>query len=134
MQQHDWEELRDQMDQPYGKMTLMCDGFRVELMQCTDAKSRSWCTEVYVNDSRKYAWLQVEGDQPVHEEARRFFRRSSKKMFSGAEIALYRKTSGKKRADELASKTITSVTWDWSSFNSLKKHLEANNTSIERLH
>lgn len=134
MQQYDWEELRDQMDQPYGQMTLMCDGFRVDLMQHTDAKSRSWCTAVYVNDSRKYAWLQVEGDQPVHEEARRFYRRSTKKLFSGAEIALHRKACGKKRADDLASKTVTSVTWDWSSFNALKKHLEANNTSIERLH
>jgi hypothetical protein len=134
MQQEDWLELKDQMDLPYGSMTLMCDGFRVDLVQCTVTKSRSWHTCVYVNDSLKGAWLSVEGDTPVHEEGRRFYRRSNHKLFSGAEVALQRKVHGKKRADELAAITTTRLSWEWSSFNALKKHLEANNTSIERLH
>lgn len=134
MQQSDWDDLREQMDEPYGRMTLMCDGFRVELMQCTDVKARSWRTDVYVNGVIEGRWLSVDEHQPVYEEARRFFRRSQKKLYSAAEIALHRKAFGKKRADELAAKVTTSLSWDWSNFNSLKKHLQANNTKIERLH
>lgn len=135
MQQSDWDDLKEQMDSPYGQMALMCDGFRVDLIQYIEPGKRSWCTNIYVNDSIKGAWLSVDhGGKPVHDEARRFYRRSNKKLYSAAEIALHRKAYGKKRADELAAKVITSLSWDWSSFNSLKKHLQANNTKIERIH
>ena len=134
MQQSDWDDLKEQMDLPYGQMTLICDGFRVDLIQRTNTKARSWLTDVYVNNSIKGEWLRVEGDQPISEEGRRFYRRSKKKLYSAVEIALHRKAYGKKRADELAEKVILSLSWEWSSFNALKKHLQVNNTKIERLH
>lgn len=49
MQQADWDELKEQMNTPYGSMKLKCDGFDVELVQVIQAGKKSWGTTVYVN-------------------------------------------------------------------------------------
>lgn len=53
MQQEDWDELRDQMDSPYGRMSLQCDQFKVSLVQVIDTKARKWATEVFVDGTQK---------------------------------------------------------------------------------
>lgn len=135
MQQQDWGELKEQMASPYGVMKLKCDQFEVSLVQQADSKSRKWQTTIYVDGFIKGQWcLSDESGNPKHEEARRFLRKTSKAIFSAKQIEGYRKVFGKREATKMAAKRHVWFRADWSSFNSLKKHLLANNTSIERIH
>lgn len=135
MQKQDWDDLKAQMASPYGYMKLKCDQFEVSLGQQVDSKSRKWVTSVYVDGFFKGEWCFAdENGEPKHEEARRFLRKTSKAYFSAKEVEAYRKTFGKRRATEIAAKRHVWFRADWTSFNSLKKHLLANNTSIERIH
>lgn len=135
MQQEDWDALKEQMASPYGTMKLKCDQFEVALQQAVDSKSRKWATAVYVDGVFKGLWTRATPDgEPEHEEARRFMRKVSKAVFRAKEIEEYRKAFGKREAAKMAAKRHVYFLPDWSSFNSLKKHLLANNTSIERIH
>lgn len=135
MQQQDWDDLKAQMASPYGYMRLKCDQFEVSLGQEVDSKSRKWVTSVYVDGVFKGAWCFADDNgEPLHEEARRFMRKVSRSVFTAKEIEDYRKALGKKRAAEIAARRYVHFRADWTSFNSLKRHLLANNTRIERIH
>lgn len=134
MQQEDWDALKAQMESPYGVMDLQCDQYKLTLQQQTSSKSKSWATTVYVDGVLKGGWCLADGDQPKHEEARRFLRKVTRALNSRKYVEAYRKAFGKRAADKLAAQTYVYFSPTWSSFNSLKKHLLANNTSIERIH
>jgi len=136
MQQADWDELKEQMDSPYGSMKLKCDGFEVDLVQVIEPGKKSWGTTVYVDGYIKGIWLNYnrKTGETEHEETRRFYRKSERSLYSKKEVELQRKIFGKREADKAAAQKIISYDWTWKNFSSLKKHLEANNTSIERLH
>lgn len=136
MQQADWDELKEQMSAPYGSMKLKCDGFEVDLVQVIESGKKSWGTTVYVNGYIKGIWLNCnhENGETEHEETRRFFRKSERSLYSKKELEVHRKVFGKRDADKKAARKFVTYDWTWKNFNSLKKHLEANNTSIERLH
>ncbi|MCP1616594.1 hypothetical protein FBY21_1201 [Pseudomonas sp. SLBN-26] len=135
MEQKDWDDLEAQMASPWGHMKLRCDQYEVSLAQEADTKSRKWATTVYVDGVLNGAWcIASRSGEAQHDEARRFMRRTSSAMFSAKEIERYRKVFGKREADKMAAKRFVYFRADWTSFNSLKKHLLANNTSIERIH
>ncbi len=136
MQQADWDELKRQMDTPYGAMRLKCDGFVVDLLQVTEPGKKCWGTDVYVNGSIKGIWFSCDHETGVaeHEETRRFYRKTSRRLFTKADLEFTRKMYGKRKADQDAERKWFTYSSHWKSFSSLKKHLEANNTSIERLH
>ncbi len=135
MQQHDWDDLKQQMASPYGYMKLKCDQYEVTLEQRVDSKGRKWETWIFVDGVIKGEWCKPdENGNPMFEETRRFLRKSSKAYFRAKEVEQYRKAFGKRRAAEIAAKRHIWFNADWNSFNSLKKHLLANNTSIERIH
>lgn len=135
MQQQDWDDLKAQMARPYGNMKLKCDQFELSLVQAVDAKSRKWLTTVYVDGFFKGAWCNASKEgEPQHEEARRFLRKVVRRLHSAKDISEYQKVFGKREAKKLEAKVYVYFTPEWSSFNSLKKHLVANNTSIERVH
>ncbi|MBI6895427.1 hypothetical protein JET64_01255 [Pseudomonas putida] len=136
MQQADWDELKRQMDTPFGYMKLDCDGFVVSLVQATEPGKKSWGTDVYVNGSLKGIWFNCDHETGVteHEETRRFFRRINGSLYTKRDLEFTRRMYGKRAADKDAARKWITYSCTWKSFNSLKKHLEANNTSIERLH
>ncbi len=136
MQQADWDELKEQMSSPYGSMKLKCDGFEVDLVQVIQSGRKSWGTTVYVNGYIKGVWLSCDRKTgvPEHEETRRFYRKVSRSLYTAKEIEAWRKIWGKRETDKKAASKVFTYDWTWKSFRSLKKHLEANNTSIERLH
>ncbi|MOA43865.1 hypothetical protein D3C78_1660650 [compost metagenome] len=106
----------------------------VTLHQQTSSKSRSWETTVYVDGYIKWEWMSASKDgQPLHEEARRFCRKVSKTLYSRKQIEEYRKVFGKREAAKKEALKIVHFRPSWKSFNSLKKHLLANNASIKRL-
>ena len=134
MEQADWDALKAQMDSPWGSMTLQCDQFVLTLQQHTSSKSKSWMTGVYVDGVFKGAWVMatLEGE-PLHDESRRFLRKVSKSLYCRKEVEAYRKVFGKRAADKHAAAKHFYFDPSWKSFNSLKKHLLANNTNITRI-
>lgn len=136
MQQADWDELKNQMSSPYGHMKLKCDGFEIDLVQMIESGKKTWGTTVYVNGYLKGAWLNCDHKTGVteHEEARRFYRKITRSLYSQKELTELRKIFGKREADKTAARKFITYDRTWKSFGSLKKHLVANNTSIERLH
>lgn len=135
MQQEDWDALKAQMNSPYGVMELQCDQYKLTLQQQTSSKSKSWRTVVYVDGVMRGLWLGAsKSGEPEHEESRRFMRKVSKSLNTKKEVEAWRKAFGKREADKRAAQKYFYFDPAWSSFNSLKKHLMANNTSIERIH
>lgn len=134
MQQEDWEALQAQMSSPYGCMELQCDQYRLALQQAVSSKSKSWSTAVYVNGEFKGLWMSMENGEPKHDEGRRFMRKVTRSMHSRKTIEEVRKALGKREAAKWEAEKYVHLNPCWTSFNSLKKHLLANNTSIERIH
>lgn len=134
MEQADWDALKAQMGSPWGVMKLQCDQYELTLVQEISSKSNSWMTAVYVNGFFKGAWMQAGKDgQPLHEEARRFYRKVSNAMYTRKEIESCRKAFGKREAAKMEARKFIHFAPSWKSFNTLKKHLLANNASIERI-
>ncbi|MGO2713229.1 MAG: WGR domain-containing protein [Pseudomonas helleri] len=135
MEQSDWDALKEQMASPWGFMKLKCDGFEIHLSQQTDSTKKSWSTLVYVDGYLKGAWLACNHrtGEPEHEEARRFYRKVTRALHTKKEIEFYQKVYGKRKAAEAQAVKFITYDWSWKSFNSLKKHLLANNTSITRI-
>lgn len=135
MQQQDWDDLKQQMASPYGYMKLKCDQFEVALSQEVDSKGRKWATSVYVDGVFKGVWCSAdEKGEAKHEEGRRFLRKVTRRMHSAKKVEAYRKAFGKREANKIAAEVYVYYLPSWNNFNSLKKHLLANNTSIERIH
>lgn len=134
MQQQDWDDLKAQMASPWGHMKLKCDQFEVTLAQEIDSKSRKWVTAIYVGGVLKGEWCLVENGEPRHEEARRFFRKVERRVYSAKEVESWRKAFGKREANKMAAKRYVFLLPHWSSFSGLQRHLVANNQTIERLH
>lgn len=133
MQQEDWDALKAQMGSPYGYMELQCDQYKVTLAQTVSSKNKSWSTVVYVEGVFKGLWLSMENGEPKHDEGRRFMRKVTRSMHSRKTIEEVRKALGKREADKWEAQKYVHLDPCWSSFSSLKKHLLANNTSIERI-
>lgn len=135
MEQADWDALKEQMASPWGGMKLKCDEFEVHLSQQTDSTKKSWSTLVYVDGYLKGTWLACNHrtGEPEHEETRRFYRKVTRALHTKKEIELYQKIYGKRKAAEAQAVKFITYDWSWKSFNSLKKHLLANNTSITRI-
>lgn len=133
MEQADWDALEAQMKSPWGCMTLKCDQYEVAFQQQTDSRSKSWHTTVYVDGYIKGAWMQADGDKPVHEEARRFYRKASKRLYSAKRVEALRKVIGKRAAKSYEEERLVIFYPDWKSFNSLKKQLLTTCTSIQRI-
>jgi hypothetical protein len=133
MTQEDWDALKAQMERPWGSMKLRCDQFVLDLHQATDSKNKSWATTVYVDGLFKGEWMRAEKGLPTHEESRRFLRKVSRAFHSKKDIDEWRKLFGKREANKRASEKFIYFDPSWKSFNSLKKHLLANNASITRI-
>lgn len=135
MEQADWDALKEQMASPWGGMKLKCDGFEIYLSQQTDRTKKSWLTLVYVDGYLKGIWLDCDHKtgEPKHEETRRFYRKVTRALYAKKDIDAYRKIFGKREATKRESAKFITYDWSWKSFNSLKKHLLANNTSITRI-
>jgi len=136
MEQADWDELKAQMESPYGSMKLKCDNFEVGLVQTISHGKKTWGTLVYIDGYLKGIWLSCDNrtGEPKHEETRRFLRKVTRSVRSKKEIEAYRKVFGKRKASEMEATKFFTYDWEWRSFPALKKHLITNNKDISRLH
>jgi hypothetical protein len=132
MTPEDWKKVEALEDSYAGAARkLIIDGYAITIQRERFNKTLD-CFVVYVNGEWKGKWLQTDC-----EERRRFFRRIDRKLFNGARRARLQKEakSRNKYTREYAQKLLDKD-WSyylpyWTSIRSLKRHLIANNTSIE---
>ncbi len=125
MTKEDWDVFEKKLSNPYGgRVKLLVDGYKITVVVVQD-KPLHFCLEVYVNGKIKGEWLVNDCDI-----RRRFFRKSSKKLYSTAVIREFQKELGKGRAEKLAAERFEHYTPYWNTAKSLKAHLIKNNQSI----
>lgn len=129
MTKDDWLAFEYALTQPYGTAALLVDGFKVSF-----SVSRSGMRLViltYVNGVFKGEWIVKDC-----EERRRFYRPSSVSVYSEKERQKltkgFSKTNVKKYFPNLDRKFFV-YHFEWLSVTYLKRHLMANNKSIEVL-
>lgn len=123
MTKEDWDKVEASMNSPYGRITLLCDGYNLTLE--SGIYKRKLSTIIYVNGVFKGAWILEDC-----EERRRFFRPVQTLVWR----TKFTKGLSKKSLKNLGidpKEKRTSHSAEWSSFRALKAHLIKNNTSIE---
>lgn len=131
-----WATVKTQLGHPWGRAGLMIDGYRITLeVRRVSATAIRYEIAVFVNGSIKGEYLMNDC-----EERRRFYRPIVKKYHSKKEreslLKIGRKTLQRwakenKLFDPDATYTIYGPSWG--TFDPLRRHLEANNDSIELL-
>ena len=131
MSKEDWELVKKRLSHPLGSVDLKIDGYAVTLeVRCV--KPLKYAIQVFVNGVSRGAWCA--GDS---EESRRFLRPVTRALYSPAKkkAALngLRSKADIKAISNLMGLDKTWTYWDltWPTFEPLKRHLVANNKSIE---
>lgn len=129
MIKEDWIELEKRLSYPFGNAKILADGFTVSL-QVHQHKMRLVIVP-YVNGFIKSAWISTKSEECI-----RFFRPLKVSLYKPSEIkrltAGFGKKSVLKHFPGLHEKG-TYYTHEWNSFPTLKRHLIANNKSIQLL-
>jgi len=123
MTKEEWDKVEKSMNSPWGRISLICDGYRLTLE--TGLYKRTLSTMVYVNGEWKGAWFGTDC-----EERRRFFRPVKRLAWRPKMIKGLSKRSLKSLNID-PKETRISYDATWSAFRPLKAHLIKNNTSIE---
>lgn len=120
----EWKEIEEALKSIYYFVRLDCDGYilTISLTRVTQFKN---VIRVYVNGSVKGEWLQAEC-----EESRRFFKKITRHALSPQKRKQYMKLPKKLQKELNLDRSVSYYTPDWTSFNSLKKQLIAQNESI----
>jgi hypothetical protein len=124
-----WADIDRALSSPYGRVELLCDGFKVELV-VERTKKLKYQIVTYVNGVWKGAWFKGEA-----EEAKRFLRPVTRfanppklrkdliKIYGG-------KRCPKKELERIHVK-ITYYDITWNSVRSMRRHFEQNNRELE---
>jgi hypothetical protein len=126
MTSQDWKEVEKRLKSFYYIVKLNCDGYKVDLVleQVSTMKNSIM---VYVNGKFKGEWLVNDC-----EERRRFLRPVLKYVYSAKwRASMKKKPKWLQKEFPDTNKTYTYYTPYWLSFGALKRHLIANNHSIE---
>ena len=123
----DWDQVKGALSMPYGRVTLRCDAFELALQVSAVGPLRFEIVS-YVDGHFTGEWIVNDCEQ-----RRRFLRPRTVPMYPRAKRAQLVAKFGRKRAEEWfdLGKTYTHWSWGWPSFAPLKRHLVANNQSIE---
>lgn len=121
-----WQAVERAVSRPYGGADLVVDGYQVAL-RVEPLKGLRSTIVVYVNGMWKGEWLANDC-----EERRRFFRPVRVCYMNNKDYQSWRKVFGKKDADK-RRENLRGCYWlpDWPAFSRLKRHLVANNKSVE---
>lgn len=125
-----WQELEERLSHAYGVAHLMVDGYKLSL-QVAKVKELRYEIIWYVNGQFKGIWLTKDC-----EEVRRFARPCSISLYSTQKKSdLVKKIGvrGIKKYFPRIDEKRTYLVWSWPSFKPFKRHLLANNKSIELL-
>ena len=126
----EWLQVQNKLSQPYGTVRLTVDGYALSLL-VGKFKALKYVIMVCVDGVCKGEWCKGEAD-----EAKRFCRPVTRYLYSPAKQKAILKGLSKAEAKRFGKdlgldKTFTSYDLYWPSFGPLKRHLIANNKSIE---
>ena len=127
MTKEDWKVVEENLKHLLDIVELQCDGYKVSLVLKRETQFKN-SIMVYVNGSFKGEWMDKEC-----EESRRFLRKVSRSLYNQKQKQAFGKLS-KRLQKEMKidiSKTYSYYMPTWTSFNSLKRHLIKENSSIE---
>lgn len=115
------EKLADTLSSPWGRVALMCDGYRVDLQVQRCKGGMTYRVMTFVNGCFMGEWC---SDKPAHPE-QKFLRKSVRPLYSAAEKAKYEKAFGKRYVakDPSFSATLTLYLPDWASGKAAIGHL-----------
>lgn len=126
MTKEEWKQVKEASESLFRQAKLSVDGYEltIRLERITQYKN---AIMIYVNGSFKGKWLLEDC-----EERRRFLCPRNRSLLKGKDKEAMLKGLSKKRKAEFESinKFVNYYPY-WTSFNSLKKHLIANNENIE---
>jgi hypothetical protein len=123
-----WKRIEASLRNPWGEVKLRVDGYDLTL-QVRQVKPLRYAIVPFVNGFNRGVWLTKKKGEEWCEEARRFL--PLKKLYLYSKTKLMKTKLPKKTRDEWASKHIEIRGMYWTSFAALKRHLIANNQSIE---
>jgi hypothetical protein len=124
----DWKKLEAALRSPFGRAVLTVDGYALTL-EVQQAKPLKFVIGFYVD-----GWFKGEWALDDCEERRRFCCPKKGHLFSPAARAKMKKGLSKRSIAKYLPNVDKAFTWYssvWSSFAPLKRHLIANNKSIE---
>jgi hypothetical protein len=121
-----WKEVETQLSWTGGVARLRIDGYDLQF-EVRPTKPLRWVIVPFVNGYSRGAWLSRNDAGEWCEEARRFLPLKTRCLFTATELA----RAGKKLAKELRQKKFEYRSYCWTSFAAMKRHLIANNESIE---
>lgn len=126
MTKEEWKEVEERLKRLMDIVELQCDGYKVSLVLKRESQFKN-SIMVYVNGVFKGEWMEKDC-----EESRRFLRKVTKSLMSQKQRKEYKK---------FPKRLQKQLKWDerkysyyvptWTSFNSLKRHLIKENSSIE---
>lgn len=123
-----WKKIETSLRIPWGEARLRVDGYELTL-QVQQIKPLRYAIVPFVNGFLRGVWLTKTEAGEWCEEARRFL--PLKKVFLYSKTKLMKMKLPKKMMHEFSSKHFESRGFYWTSFGPLKRHLIANNESIE---
>ena len=126
MTKEEWNLVERKLRETYNPANLKIDNFKVTLVLERTGVYKN-AIIVYINGKIKGEWFLNDC-----EERRRFYPRKKKSLLSSkAKQKLFKGLTKKQKAELEAEYTYYTYGMYWTSFNSLKRHFESNNTSIE---
>lgn len=127
----EWQEIEERLKRFYSPVYLNCDGYKVTLVLARVGQFNN-AISVYVDGVFKGKWF-LKKDGAWCEEARRFFPLRTKAHYPEKEKKKLIRIFGKKGAREKFNIDARSEgrALYWKAFGPLKRHLIANNESIE---
>lgn len=125
MTKEEWEKAEEALTRFYSTVELNIDGYKVELVLRKISTYKN-AIMFYINGVFKGEWFLNDC-----EERRRFFRKQERTLLNAKGKAAFKKLSKKRQQEWKEQYTYYTYDCFWSSFGSLKRHLEKENKSIE---
>lgn len=124
----DWDFIAAQLSSPFsGPVDLLCDGYELTLA-VVKTKPLQYAIHIYVGGVFKGVWCNSK--EPC-EEQRRFMRPIKSAYYTPSKLAKLAKLFTKQQLAEMKAKHFLFFTSMWPTFEPLKRHLVANNKSIQ---
>ncbi len=127
MTKSEWDKVKKALESLWGVVELKIDGYQISL-SLVRVSTYKLAIAIYVNGVFKGEWLMKECD-----ERQRFLPKKERSLLTAKDKASWKKLPKKtqKELEEKYNRKYECYASHWTSFGALKKHLIANNTSIE---
>ncbi|MBQ7232790.1 MAG: hypothetical protein IJX07_06195 [Bacillales bacterium] len=126
MTKEEWKQVSEAAESLFRCSVLNVDGYELTICLVRVSAYKN-AIAIYVNGVFKDKWLADDC-----EERKRFVQRRKRRLITGKEYAKMVRGMKKKDKEDFDKRNIYEVyQTHWSSFGALKKHLIANNESIE---